>query len=249
MEVWASIDILEGNVVRLVKGEVSNAIVYSTNPVQVARRLVGYGFDGIHLVDLDRAMDRGDNSDLIRRMIQEVKGVRFQVGGGMRDRESIEEVLSLGADRVVLGTLVFTEPELVESLVREHSPERFVAALDYDRNGRVLIRGWSSDAGIDLIRGYELVSRLSMRYVLATSTFRDGTLLGPDLETLSRIGPERLSRTYVSGGVSAVEHVKALCSTGVRGVVLGRVLYENLVHPLSLISAARSAPASRAGPT
>ncbi|MCS7094960.1 MAG: 1-(5-phosphoribosyl)-5-[(5-phosphoribosylamino)methylideneamino] imidazole-4-carboxamide isomerase [Thaumarchaeota archaeon] len=249
MEVWASIDILEGNVVRLVRGEISNAIVYSTNPLQVARRLMNYGFDGIHLVDLDRAMGRGNNIELIKRLIQEFRGIRVQVGGGMRDRRSIEEVLSVGAERVVLGTLVFTEPNVVAALISDHSPERFVAALDYDHTGRILIRGWSSAANMELSKGYELVTNLSIRYVLATSTFRDGTLLGPDLETLSALDPEQLSMTYVSGGVSTVEHVRTLSSVGVKGVILGRVLYENLVHPLSLISAARAISVSRGGPT
>lgn len=234
---------------RLVRGEISNAIVYSTNPLQVARRLAGYGFDGIHLVDLDRAMDRGNNIELIKRLIQEVRGVRVQVGGGMRDRKSVEEVLSIGAERVVLGTLVFTEPDVVAALIAEHSPERFVAALDYDRLGRVLIRGWSSSAGMELLKSYEFVANLSIRNVLATSVFRDGTLSGPDLETLSKLGPEQLNMTYVSGGVSTVEHVRALSSVGVKGVVLGRVLYENLVHPVSLISAGRAISVSKGGPT
>jgi len=240
VEVWASIDLLEGNVVRLIRGEIGNAIVYSTNPLHVVRKLTSYGFDGFHIVDLDRALGRGSNLETIRRILQELRGFKVQLGGGMRDRASIGEALALNVDRVVLGTVLVTSPSLVQELVQEHSGERFVAALDYDPSGTVVYNGWTSRAAMQLSEGYRLVRSLGIRYVLATSVANDGTLSGPDVGRLSRLSPEDRAMTYVSGGISSVSHIRELRSLGVRGVVLGRVLYEQLVSPRNLIEAARS---------
>ncbi len=225
---------------RLIRGEVGNVIVYSTNPVHVVRRLTSYGFDGFHIVDLDRALGRGSNFELIRRMLPELKGFRVQIGGGMRDRESIEGAFALDVDRVVLGTVLVRSPSLVRELVEEYSGDRFVAALDYDQTGAVVYNGWTSRARMGLKEGYERVRTLGIRHVLATSVVNDGTLAGPDIGRLAELDEEERGITYVSGGISSVNHIRALRSLGVRGVVLGRVLYEQLVSPKSLIEAARS---------
>ena len=240
MEVWASIDLLEGNVVRLIRGEMGNAIVYSTKPLHVVRKLTSYGFDGFHIVDLDRALGRGSNFELIRNILPELRGFKVQLGGGMRDRDSIKDALALGVDRVVLGTVLVRSPSLVRELVEEYSGDRFVAALDYDQTGSVVYNGWTSRARMRLEEGYAQVRALGIRHVLATSVANDGTLSGPDLVRLKELGEEERSITYVSGGISSVSHIRALKSLGVKGVVLGRVLYEQLVSPRSLIEAARS---------
>ncbi|MFZ8858824.1 MAG: 1-(5-phosphoribosyl)-5-[(5-phosphoribosylamino)methylideneamino] imidazole-4-carboxamide isomerase [Candidatus Caldarchaeales archaeon] len=240
LEVWASIDLLEGNVVRLIRGEVGNAIVYSTKPLHVVRKLTSYGFDGFHIVDLDRALGRGSNFELIKSILPELRGFKVQLGGGMRDRESITSALTLDVDRVVLGTVLMKSPSLVRELVEGYSGDRFVAALDYDQTGTVVYNGWTSRARMRLKEGYAHVRALGIMHVLATSVANDGTLSGPDLGRLMELDEGERSITYVSGGISSVSHIRALKSLGVRGAVLGRVLYEQLVSPRSLIGAARS---------
>ena len=203
-------------------------------------RLTSYGFDGFHIVDLDRALGRGSNFELIRNILPELRGFKVQLGGGMRDRDSIKDALALGVDRVVLGTVLVRSPSLVRELVEEYSGDRFVAALDYDQTGSVVYNGWTTRARMRLEEGYARVRALGIRHVLATSVANDGTLSGPDLERLKELGEDERSITYVSGGISSVSHIRTLKSLGVKGVVLGRVLYEQLVSPRSLIEAARS---------
>jgi len=239
LEVWASIDLLEGKVVRLVKGDIASTIIYSTNPLHVARRFEALGFDGIHIVNIDAALNRGDNNTkLIKEIVSSVSGIRIQVGGGLRSREAAAALLDMGVDRVVIGTMLFTDTETVSRLVGEYGAERIVAALDHQA-GRVVYRGWRKTSDLRISDGYKLVRELGLRYVLATSVDRDGTLTGPDKQTLMSLAPEDVSITYVSGGISSPEDVRELALLGCRGIVLGRVLYENLIPPTEFIRVVR----------
>lgn len=239
MEVWASIDLLEGKVVRLVKGDIASTIVYSTNPLHVAKKLESLGFDGIHIVNLDAALGIGeDNTDLIKEIVSSLADTRIQVGGGLRSREAASALLEMGVDRVVIGTLIFTNSEVVSGLVGEYGAERIVAALDH-QGGRVVYRGWKKSSDLRLSDGYKLIRELGLKYVLATSVERDGTLMGPDRLSLMGLTPEERGMTYVSGGISSPEDVKELSLMGVRGVIIGRAIYEDLIPPSEFVRTVR----------
>ncbi len=237
MEVWGSIDLLEGRVVRLVKGDPTNTVIYSNNPIHVARKLSTLGLDGLHIVDIDAALGKGRNTEIIKTIVENVN-TKTQVGGGIRTLEIATKILDMGVNRVVIGTALFTNHKLVSDIISSYGPERVVAALDYGRGG-VVYKGWCLKAHMSLIEGYNMVKELSLKYVLVTAIERDGTMTGPDIESLSKLAPEDRAMTYASGGISTPQEVSELAKLNFRGIILGRALYEGLVPPNELISAAR----------
>jgi len=237
LEVWGSIDLLGGKVVRLVKGDPSSIIVYSNNPLHVARKLSSLNLDGLHIVDIDAALSRGRNTEIIKTIIEKV-GIKTQVGGGIRTLEVATSLLDMGVSRIVVGTALFTNHKLVTDIISSYGSERVVAALDYGRGG-IVYKGWSLVAQMNLFEGYRMVKDLSIKYVLLTAVERDGTMMGPDLELLSRLSPEDRAMTYASGGISTPQEVSELVRLNFKGVILGRALYEGLVPSNDLISAAR----------
>ncbi len=237
MEVWGSIDLLGGKVVRLVKGDPTSTIVYSNNPLHVARKLSSLGLDGLHIVDIDAALGRGRNTEIIKSIIENVN-MKTQVGGGIRTFEMAASLLDMGVTRVVIGTALFTNHKLVTDIVSSYDSERVVAALDYGRGG-IVYKGWSLVAHMSLFEGYSMIRELSIKYVLVTAIERDGTMMGPDLELLSKLKPEDRAMTYASGGISTPQEISELARLNFKGIILGRALYEGLVPPNDLITAAR----------
>ncbi|MEM2003553.1 MAG: 1-(5-phosphoribosyl)-5-[(5-phosphoribosylamino)methylideneamino] imidazole-4-carboxamide isomerase [Nitrososphaerota archaeon] len=237
LEVWGSIDLLGGKVVRLVKGDPTSTIVYSNNPVHVARKLSSIGLDGLHIVDIDAALGRGRNIEIIKTIIENVN-IKTQVGGGIRTVEMATSLLEMGVSRIVIGTALFTNQQLIKDILGSYDSEKVVAALDYGKGG-VVYKGWSLIAHMTLEEGYNMVKELSIKYVLATAVERDGTMMGPDLELLSKLSPEDRAITYASGGISTPQEVSELAKLNFKGIILGRALYEGLVPPGDLVKAAR----------
>jgi len=238
MELWVSIDLLEGRVVRLVKGDLGNMFVYSNSPAYVARQLASTEVDGIHVVDIDAALNRGDNLESIREVVKVAEGKLIQVGGGLRTHERVERVFRLGVDRIVVGTILFKDSWLARALVREYGEERVIAALDFNRDG-IVYEGWSMTSLMSVEEGFRLVDNLSIKYILMTSVERDGTLQGPDVGVFEEVPRERRPYIYVSGGITTPREVRLLSRAGYRGVVLGRAYYEKLAPIKDYIKAAK----------
>jgi phosphoribosylformimino-5-aminoimidazole carboxamide ribotide isomerase len=240
MELWVSIDLLEGRVVRLVKGELENTLVYSSNPAYVASQLASTDVDGIHIVDIDAALNRGNNEQVIREILKNARPKMLQVGGGLRTMDRIVRMFEQGADRVVLGTILFRNGDLVRELVRIYGDERFLAALDFNAGG-IVYEGWTMRSLMTIEEGLKLVDNLSLKYILMTSVERDGTLAGPDLTVFERISPEKRRNIYASGGITTPHEVKHLAQLGYRGVILGRAYYERLAPLKEYVKAAKVA--------
>ena len=230
MILYPAIDIRGGHAVRLERGEYGRETVYDADPADAARRWVEQGASFLHVVDLDGARSgEPENLEHVRRIATEVDAP-IQLGGGLRDAETVAEALAAGAERVVLGTATLARPELVEGLAVEHG-ERIIAGVDA-RSGRVAIEGWERETAAtpgDLIA--ELAGRGVGRFVY-TPVEVDGTMEGPGIEGLraaaaaaSGAGAELI----YSGGVGSLDHLRALAGLGLdslAGVVVGRALYE-----------------------
>lgn len=226
MVVIPAIDILGGRCVRLLQGDYAQATAYSDDPVDVARRFAASGAERLHIVDLDAARGSGDNRTVIEAILQQ-SAIELQVAGGIRSLETVSSLLEGGAHWVVMGTAAVREPVLLEECARAH-PGRVLVALDV-RDGRPAVEGWMETETMtisDLIGGWD---RLPIAGMVLTCIDRDGTLSGPDLETLDNV--RQMTDLYLqySGGISSVEEIRHVAAAGAQACILGKALYEGRV--------------------
>ena len=227
MFVIPAIDILGGKCVRLWQGDFEQPTTYSDDPAAMAMDFERAGAQRVHVVDLDAARSSGDNRAVIESLIG-ASSITVQVAGGIRSSEQIDAWLAMGATAVVMGTAAVREPELLAECAHKHAGQ-VLAALDI-RNGRPAVAGWLETEAIDV---RDLIARwdaLPLAGLILTATDRDGTMAGPDLETLARVrGMSRLPIQY-SGGISSLDDLRAVREADATAVILGRSLYEGKVH-------------------
>ena len=222
-----AVDIRDGKAVRLVQGDFARETVYNDDPLDAAKGWVEQGARSLHVVDLDGAL-RGAPANLehLRRITQAVD-IPVQYGGGLRDARSVRAALAAGADRVVIGTAAYTDSEFLDEVVATWG-SRVIVAVDV-RGGHVSVAGWTTETqGLPA----EVIERLQNRGVRRfayTDVDRDGTLEGPDIEEIERIGAVIRGRFIYSGGIGSLEHLRALAATrlvNLAGVIAGKALYE-----------------------
>ena len=238
MEILPAIDLLDGRCVRLYQGDYQQSQIYHENPVEVARQWADQGATRLHLVDLDGAkVGQPVNLAAIEAIIRAVD-IPVQVGGGLRDRASVAELLELGVGRVILGTVAVEQPELVASLCQEF-PNQIVVGIDA-RNGKVATRGWLETSTVEATDLAQQMEKLGAAAIIYTDIHRDGTLVGPNLDALREIAAPLDIPVIASGGVSALRDLLSLLSLeplGVNGVIVGKALYTGDVDLKEAISA------------
>jgi phosphoribosylformimino-5-aminoimidazole carboxamide ribotide isomerase len=224
MEVIPAIDLKGGACVQLVGGDVHQEKVHVDDPVEQARRFADQGARWIHLVDLDRALGSGSNLQLIRRIIQEVPQARFQVGGGIRFTEDIDDLLNAGAARVVIGTRAVTD-EKWSSHVAERYRGRLAVAVDA-RGDDILIHGWKEVSGKKLLPfAQQAANDWGYASLLYTDVGREGRLGGPNVDTVRALAKSVKAPVVASGGIRNLDDCKALHEAGAWGGVVGMAAY------------------------
>ncbi|MBK7949583.1 MAG: 1-(5-phosphoribosyl)-5-[(5-phosphoribosylamino)methylideneamino]imidazole-4-carboxamide isomerase [Deltaproteobacteria bacterium] len=226
-ELIPAIDLLGGRAVRLTQGRYDAATVYDDDPSAVAARFAAIGVKRIHVVDLDGAKaGRPVQAESVRRILAAVGRIPVQMGGGLRTLEGVDEALSWGLDRVILGTVALRDPELVKRAAAKH-PGRIVVGIDA-RDGRVAVEGWTEGSeilAVDLGRRFEDAGVAAIVY---TDIARDGMLTGPNLEATARLASALSIPVIVSGGVATSADVVAsarLRDENICGVIVGRAIY------------------------
>lgn len=226
MEVIPAIDLLEGRCVRLYQGDYAQSQVFSENPVEVARQWVEQGATRLHLVDLDGAkLGHPVNQAAIEAIARSVS-VPVEVGGGLRDRDSVAELLGLGVRWAILGTVAVEQPDLVSQLCREF-PGQIIVGIDA-RNGKVATRGWLETSEVEAIALAQQMADRGAAAIIYTDIHRDGTLQGPNLNALRELAEAISIPVIASGGVSSTIDLMTLLSLeplGVTGAIVGRALY------------------------
>jgi phosphoribosylformimino-5-aminoimidazole carboxamide ribotide isomerase len=223
MKVIAAVDIMDGSVVRLLKGDPANKIVYNSDPVETAKKWEAAGADMLHIVDLDAAFANGNNAELTAKIAGAVK-IPVQVAGGIRSPEKAEEMLSKAA-RVVLGTMAYSEPETVRKLAKKN-PGRIVISID-QAGGKVMVKGWKESTGTIVADAISQFASMGIDEFLLTSIERDGTLQGPDVRTLADAAAS--ARIIASGGIASVQDIVKVRSAGCSSVILGKAMYDGKV--------------------
>jgi phosphoribosylformimino-5-aminoimidazole carboxamide ribotide isomerase len=221
-----AIDILGGRCVRLVQGDYARATEYSDDPVEVARAHVTAGAQRLHVVDLDAARGTGDNHSVVERLLKAVN-VEVEVAGGIRTEKRVDSWLALGASYAVMGTTAVRQPEVLAASVEAH-PGRVLAALDV-KEGQPAVSGWTAVDATDLDALLARWSDLALAGVVLTCVDRDGTMEGPDLDTLKRVLDGSNSPVLYGGGIGSVRDLEILGSAGAAGAVLGKALYEGSI--------------------
>jgi 1-(5-phosphoribosyl)-5-[(5-phosphoribosylamino)methylideneamino] imidazole-4-carboxamide isomerase/N-(5'phosphoribosyl)anthranilate isomerase len=223
LELLPAVDVKDGRAVRLVQGELSQERIYGS-PLEVALEFQASGAEWLHLVDLDAAFGRGENSALLAEVVGKLD-IKVELSGGIRDDLSLARALATGCTRINLGTAALENPEWTSRVIAEHG-DRIAVGLDV--RGHVLAaRGWTQEGG-DL---FETITRLESdgcaRYVV-TDVTKDGTLQGPNLELLKEVCAVTKRPVVASGGISSLADIQALSalnSMGVEGAIVGKALY------------------------
>lgn len=251
MIVYPAIDLRRGNCVRLRQGEPEDETVYGDDPVAIARRWAAAGDGWLHVVNLDGAFAGTLRSattpgrlpvNMSRlRDIAAAVDVAIQFGGGIRTLEDVELALSLGAKRVVLGTIAVRHPELVSQAIERLGSERIVAGIDA-RDGMVTIRGWQETSSVTAVSlGREMRQR-GVEWAVYTDISRDGMLSGVNVSATAVLAMQTGLRVIASGGVASLDDIRALKEVegvGVAGVIIGKALYSGEIDLAQAVAVAR----------
>jgi len=229
---YPAIDLKDGACVRLLRGDMARATVFSRDPAAQARQFAEAGFSWLHVVDLNGAFaGRSINGDAVKA-IRAAVGLRMQIGGGIRDRDSIDEWLSLGIDRVVLGTAALRDPELVRRAAVDH-PGAVAVGIDA-RSGHAAIEGWTATSEVGVVELARRFEDCGVAVLIYTDIARDGALSGVDVQAITDFARQVSIPVIASGGVSSVADIAALKAgeaNGIAGVVCGRALYDGRIDP------------------
>jgi phosphoribosylformimino-5-aminoimidazole carboxamide ribotide isomerase len=232
VKIILAIDLMEGKVVRLVKGDPANKTIYSDSPLEIAKRWEKSGADMIHVVDLDAALQTGRNNIGIISEIIKAAELPVQVAGGIRSIEAVNEMFQMGASRVVLGTLAYKDPSAVAGLVRKNGgrkekARKIVISIDQIA-GNVMVGGWKESTSVKVSDAISRFMSLGINEFLLTSIEKDGTLQGPDVASLS-IAVTAGGKVIASGGISSLQDVIIVKNIGCSSVILGKAIYEGML--------------------
>jgi phosphoribosylformimino-5-aminoimidazole carboxamide ribotide isomerase len=222
-----AIDIKGGHCVRLEQGQMHKETVYSESPGEMAAKWVEKGAERLHLVDLDGAIQgRPINRKVIENTIQHVP-IPTQLGGGIRDMETIEAYLDIGIHQVILGTVAYKNPDFVE-LACKTFPDRIILGIDA-RDNQVAVEGWTEETGLSALEMARRFESLGVSGIIYTDIYRDGMRTGPNIKATAELAKAVKIPVIASGGISSMDDIAeilTLAEYGVTGMITGRALYE-----------------------
>jgi len=228
MIVIPAIDLKEGKCVRLRQGEMDDATIYDDDPADAAARWVDIGAQRLHLVDLDGAFaGKPMNANVIKQITSRYPDLDVQVGGGIRDEDTVQAYLEAGVRYVIIGTKAITSPHFVEDLCVEF-PGHIIVGLDA-RNGKVAVDGWSKLSNHDVIDMAQRFENMGVESIIYTDIGRDGMLNGVNVEATVKLAQSIRIPVIASGGITNMDDIKALCAVqdeGIMGAITGRAIYE-----------------------
>ena len=231
MLIIPAIDIKGGKCVRLFQGRMDKETVYSDDPVSVAKRWENEGAEFLHLVDLDGAVSGvPKNKEIIGNIIKSVK-IPLEVGGGVRNIETIKEYFSIGAKKVIIGTVAWENPILISEVCKMF-PERIIVGIDA-KNGNVAVRGWEDVTETSASTLAKRFEGMGISGIIYTDISRDGTLSGPNIDSIKSFAKSISIPVIASGGVSDINDIKNIMKLkkhGVTGVIVGKALYSGAVN-------------------
>lgn len=237
MFLYPAIDLVQGKAVRLYKGDYAQMTVYSENPLAVAKDFQAAGAKHIHLVDLEGAKSgMPENLGTIQKIAGETD-LFVEVGGGIRNMQTVEQYLSAGVDRVILGTAAVTDPDFLKAALRKYG-EKIAVGVDL-KDGYVAIKGWTEKSSLTAREFFDQLESLGVKTVICTDIARDGVMQGTNLSMYRELFAAYSMDLIASGGVSTLEDVKALRDMNLHGAIIGKAYYIGAIDLKEAIEVAR----------
>lgn len=237
MIIYPAIDLYGGKAVRLYKGDYRQMTVYSENPAATALDFIAAGADHIHIVDLEGAKTgETPNFDTVKR-IKSLSGAFCEIGGGIRDLETVERFIAAGLDRVILGTAAVKDPAFLERAVSRYG-ERIAVSADIKDNF-VAISGWTKQSDLELFAFCKRLQELGVTTLICTDISRDGAMQGANHGLYRKLAEQTRMQIIASGGVSSIEDVRTLAAMGLHGAIIGKAYYTGAVDLKEAMEAAK----------
>ena len=227
MLIFPAIDLLEGQAVRLLKGDYTQKTVYSDDPVQVAKDFKAQGATCIHIVDLEGAKDGTTPNLPIVCAIKEQTNLFCEIGGGIRSMDVIRRYMDAGIDRVILGTAAVADKELLQQAVAEYG-EKIAVGVDI-KDRKVAVKGWLVDSGLDAFDFCREMVAIGIKTLICTDISKDGAMQGTNRELYEQLANELSLDIIASGGVSSLDDVEALAAMGLSGAIIGKAYYTGAI--------------------
>lgn len=237
MIIFPATDIIDGKVVRLLKGDYGKKTVYDITPLDAAREFKSCGAEYLHAVDLDGAKSgKCDNIDVIR-LLAEKSDLKVEIGGGIRSEESVKKYIDAGVWRVILGTAAVKDPEFLKRTVDKYK-EKIAVGADI-KDGFVATDGWMEKSSITCFDFFEKMEQIGVKTIICTDISKDGAMQGTNHELYGELMNRFKIDITASGGVSSIDDVKRLKKSGIYGAIIGKALYNGAVDLKEAISAAK----------
>ena len=228
MRIIPAVDVMDHQVVQLVGGKPGSQQIVMPDPMKVAQMWVDKGADYLHLVDLDGAFGKENNLAVFKRITKEI-GVPTEIGGGIRDVDTIDDLVSAGVDRIIVGTKAVKEPDWLAEMADRH-PGKIVLSMD-TKEGRIAIKGWQESAQISVQDMFDRIRDLPLAAVLNTNVDVEGQRKGIDEDQATDFISRCPTKVIASGGVTTFDDAKILSSAGAEGAVVGLAIYTNIIKP------------------
>lgn len=237
MIIFPAMDLKDKKCVRLYQGKFDKTEVVGENPLEVVRGFKAAGAEYIHMVDLDGALTgKPTNIDVVAKVLKEID-IPVELGGGIRDLETIDALIESGISRTILGTSALNNPELVKAAVKKHG-DKIAVGIDA-KNGFVAVNGWIKVSEVNYIDFAKLMEDIGVKTIIFTDISKDGTLQGPNLEQLGSIQKSVSCNIIASGGIKSIEDLKTINEMGIYGAITGKAIYSGNIDLKAAIEACK----------
>ena len=229
MNLIPAIDLIDGEVVRLFKGDYTKKTVYDINPIELTEQWDEIGIKRIHIVDLQGAKTGNQkNLETIKSIIK-FTNLKIQIGGGIRNLSICKKMMDLGVSKVIFGTSAIESPIEVEKSLKEYGHERIIVGVDIKKN-KIRTNGWEKESSLSPEKLIDNMNKIGIKEFMFTDVEKDGTLSNPDFSFLKNLFDKAGNETIVAGGISKIEHIRKLKNYGIKNVVIGKAIYEGQIN-------------------
>ena len=228
MIIFPAIDIKENKCVRLLQGDFDKVNIYGDDPSAMAKRWEDKNAQFIHIVSLNGARGEGKVNDASIKKILSTVNIPIQIGGGIRSQERVQELLNMGVNRVIVGSIAIKNKELLKKLVKKYK-EKIVVSIDA-KNGKVAVQGWEEISDVDSLELCKELEQIGVKTIVYTDISKDGMMIGPNFNIYEKLSKETNLDIIASGGVTTIEDVKRLKDMDLYGAIIGKALYENKIE-------------------